>query len=87
MPEPILQRRKQGLATPHAAWWRQPAMPDWAEAALAPDALAGSGLFSPQTVTRWRALHRDGKGDWSALLTGALNTQLWLQAVQANAKL
>ena len=84
LPEPILQRRKQGLATPHAAWWRQPAVPDWAEAALAPDALAGSGLFSSQTVSRWRALHRDGKGDWSALLTGALNTQLWLQGVQAN---
>lgn len=84
LPEPILQRRKQGLATPHAAWWRQPAMPDWAEAALAPDALADSGLFSTQTVAHWRARHRDDKGDWSALLTGVLNTQLWLQAVQAS---
>jgi asparagine synthase (glutamine-hydrolysing) len=82
LPEPILRRRKQGLATPHAAWWRQPAMPDWAEAALAPDALAASNLFSAPAVARWRSQHRAGQGDWSALLTGVLNTQLWLTAVQ-----
>ena len=31
LPSAIRDRRKQGLATPHADWWRQSRMPEWVE--------------------------------------------------------
>jgi asparagine synthase (glutamine-hydrolysing) len=77
LPDAILQRRKQGLATPHSNWWRQPTLPDWVEEALAPQALQAGGLFVPETVGRWRTQHQARRGDFSALLTGVLNVQLW----------
>lgn len=78
LPPAIRQRRKQGLATPHADWWRMPRMPEWVEEALSAGRLRRDGLFDPAAVaTRW-AQHRAGQANHSALLTGVLNTQLWL---------
>jgi asparagine synthase (glutamine-hydrolysing) len=81
LPEAILRRPKQGLATPHAAWWRRERLPQWAEEALQPAALRASGYFAEQQVARMRSLHRSGRADHSRLLMGVLTTQLWQQLV------
>jgi asparagine synthase (glutamine-hydrolysing) len=79
LPSEVLRRSKQGLATPHARWWRQPRLPDWAEACLTPDALAATGLFHPPAVAALRAAHREGRSRYATPLTAILTTQLWLQ--------
>ncbi|MGH2536040.1 MAG: asparagine synthase (glutamine-hydrolyzing) [Candidatus Promineifilaceae bacterium] len=83
LPPAIAGRPKQGLATPHAAWWRRPRLPDWAEAALEPAALAAGGLFDPAAVGRLRLSHRQGRLDHSRLLMGVLTSQLWQQEFSA----
>lgn len=79
LPAVVVQRRKQGLATPHARWWRRPRLPDWAEACLTPAALAATGLFYPPAVAALRAAHREGRSQYATPLTAILTTQLWLQ--------
>ena len=81
LPPAIRRRPKQGLATPHADWWRQPRMPDFVEDALSDAALHATALFNPAVIRRWRTEHRKG-ANHSALLTGALNTQIWLASVR-----
>lgn len=75
LPDSITQRKKQGLATPHADWWRTK-LPAWAEEALHPSALREAGLFDVETVQELRAAHLQG-GNFSRMLTGVLTTQLW----------
>ena len=82
LPTAVTQRPKQGLASPHAAWWRSGTLPAWAESCLHPTALAETGYFRPQTVARLRAEHQAGKGDNGRLLTGILTTQLWHQEME-----
>ena len=77
LPDSIRLRPKQGLAAPHRDWWRRPVMPTWVDELLSPEALSDAGLFVPATVERWRKQHQAGQGDFGALLTGVLNTQLW----------
>lgn len=77
LPTAVVSQPKQGLAAPHAAWWRSPRLPDWAEAALTPDALSTGGLFAPDEVARLRAVHQSATADTSRLLMGILTTQLW----------
>lgn len=79
LPGTIRLRRKQGLATPHAEWWRRPEMPVWVEEALAPAALQRDGLFTPEVIAAWRAQHKAGHDNCAPLLTGVLQTVLWLQ--------
>lgn len=79
LPPAVTNRPKQGLATPHAAWWRQPRLPAWAEEALAPSALAETGYFSPPFVQQLRQAHGSGRDNHSQLLMGILTTQLWHQ--------
>ncbi len=79
LPPVIRRRRKQGLAAPHGRWWRQPRLPDWAEACLTPAALTATGLFRPSAVAALRAIHREGRGSYATPLTAILTTQLWLQ--------
>jgi asparagine synthase (glutamine-hydrolysing) len=76
LPSSTLRRPKLGLATPHAAWWRQPRLPGWAEDVLTARAFAAVGLVDGE---RFAALRRDhvAGSDRSGLLTGALTTQLW----------
>ncbi len=78
LPSAIRDRRKQGLATPHADWWRQSRMPEWVEESMSEPALRRRALFEPSAIQRWRDEHRTGSANHSALLTGVLNTQLWL---------
>lgn len=81
LPSTIRQRPKQGLATPHADWWRQPRMPDFVEDSLSETALHALALFDPAVIQRWRSEQRSGRANHSALLTGVLNTQLWLAQI------
>ena len=77
LPDGIGMRPKQGLATPHAAWWREKPLPAWAEDALHPTALDESGYFNVQTVQALRQEQRVGSAENSRLLTAILTTQLW----------
>jgi asparagine synthase (glutamine-hydrolysing) len=77
LPEVVRQRPKQGLATPHASWWRRERLPHWAEEALHPAALLQTGLFHAPTVARLRREHQRGVADYSRLLMGVLTTQVW----------
>jgi asparagine synthase (glutamine-hydrolysing) len=79
LPAAVRQRPKQGLATPHAAWWRADKLPAWAEECLQPAALKATGYFAAAEVARLRRLHQAGKSDSSRLLMGVLTTQLWHQ--------
>lgn len=80
LPAALRGRRKQGLATPHAAWWRRPQAPAWVDDALAPAALRGAGLFDAEVVARWRQEHQTGQANHAPLLTGVLQTSLWLRS-------
>jgi asparagine synthase (glutamine-hydrolysing) len=77
LPAEILNRRKWGLAAPHADWLRRPRLPDWAEEALLPSALAASGYFDAQVVKRLRAEHQSGRRNHARVLMGVLSTMVW----------
>lgn len=77
LPAAIVQRRKQGLASPHAAWWRQRRLPDWAEDLLQPAALAAGGLFHPPAVAELRAAQQAGRLNAATPLTAMLTAQVW----------
>ncbi len=77
LPPAIVQRRKQGLASPHALWWRQTRLPDWAEEALRPQTLAATGWFRPDGVLACRQAHQSGRTNLAPYLTAILTTQLW----------
>jgi asparagine synthase (glutamine-hydrolysing) len=77
VPGEVLDRPKQGLAAPYAAWLRAERWPDWAEAGLEPRALGRSGYFDATAVGRLRAEHTTGRADHSRLLMGVLSTQCW----------
>lgn len=77
LPPAIVRRRKQGLASPHAAWWRQSRLPDWAEDMLQPSALADAGLFYPPAVLSLRQAHRAGRLNAAIPLTAMLTAQVW----------
>ncbi len=78
LPDETRTRRKKGLAAPYAAWLRTERLPDWVETALSPQALAGTGLFNPETVLALRQAHRAGQPHLGPLLMGVLSTQLWV---------
>ncbi|MEO7839356.1 MAG: asparagine synthase (glutamine-hydrolyzing) [Anaerolineales bacterium] len=77
LPPQTIRQRKKGLAAPHAAWWRKPSLPAWAEECLSSSALEQTGFFHIDTVARLREMHQRGGADHSRLLTGVLTTQLW----------
>ena len=82
LPTAVSQRKKQGLATPHAAWWRSESLPSWAEECLQPDSLREVGYFNFAVFQRLRETHRNGRSDHSRILTGILTTQLWHQEME-----
>ncbi|MCB9105219.1 MAG: asparagine synthase (glutamine-hydrolyzing) [Anaerolineales bacterium] len=79
LPEPTRTRRKKGLAAPYAHWLRAERLPDWAEEALAPQALKRVGLFEAATVNALRQAHQTGQPQLGALLMGVLSTQVWAE--------
>ena len=82
LPTAVSQRPKQGLATPHAAWWRSAKLPAWAEDCLLPDSLHETRYFNLEFFHRLRDEHRHGRFDHSRILTGILTTQLWHQEME-----
>lgn len=82
LPPQTIQQPKQGLAAPHAAWWRKPSLPAWAEECLSASALEQTGFFHVETVARLRETHQRGRADHSRLLTGVLTTQLWVDRMR-----
>ncbi|MCC6188001.1 MAG: asparagine synthase (glutamine-hydrolyzing) [Anaerolineales bacterium] len=77
LPAEVLARRKQGLAAPHAAWLRRTRLPEWAEVALSPAALVGTGYFEAAEVGRLRREHQARRANHARVLMGVLSTQLW----------
>ncbi|MCA9901382.1 MAG: asparagine synthase (glutamine-hydrolyzing) [Ardenticatenaceae bacterium] len=82
LPTAVTHRAKQGLATPHAAWWRSQKLPAWVEECLQPTSLRETGYFNVEMVENLREAHRNGRTDHSRILTGILTTQLWHQAME-----
>ncbi|WP_420644244.1 asparagine synthase (glutamine-hydrolyzing) [Candidatus Leptofilum sp.] len=82
LPTAVTQRTKQGLATPHAAWWRSKQLPAWAEECLFPESLHETNYFNVDTVQKLRGEHMNGRADHSRILTGILTTQLWHQEME-----
>jgi len=82
LPAAVRHRPKQGLASPHAAWWRREQLPAWAEECLHPSALVETGYFNPAVAGRLREEHRNGRADHSRILMGILTTQLWHQEME-----
>ena len=82
LPTAVTNRPKQGLATPHAAWWCSERLPAWAEECLQPNSLRETGHFNEEVFQRLREEHRYGRTDHSRILTGILTTQLWHQAME-----
>jgi asparagine synthase (glutamine-hydrolysing) len=85
-PPAIVERPKQGLASPHRVWLKHARLPDWAEDALSPHALATSDYFVPGAVTQLRREHIAGQHDHSRILMGILSTQVWHDEFFAPAK-
>jgi asparagine synthase (glutamine-hydrolysing) len=77
LPEPVLRRRKKGLTSPVAAWWRLSKLPDWAEELLQLEALNEAGYFRPSEVARSIQAHRSTHVNLSRQLSGVLTTQIW----------
>jgi len=77
LPDAIRLRRKQGLAAPHALFWRQTRLPAFVSEAIATDALRATGYFDPPAVLDLLRAHRIGQHDHSRALTAVLTTQLW----------
>jgi asparagine synthase (glutamine-hydrolysing) len=78
LPRAVTGRRKQGLAVPYGRWLARPRLAEFAEQALAPDALRRAGYFVPAPVAALRAAVARGAGrDAQSLLMGVLSVQVW----------
>jgi asparagine synthase (glutamine-hydrolysing) len=79
VPRALIERPKAGFAVPLAAWLRGP-LREWADDLLAPDALAGHGLFDVATVRRAWDDHRSGRRDRHHQLWAVLAFESWRRA-------
>jgi asparagine synthase (glutamine-hydrolysing) len=76
VPQELIDRPKSGFGIPIGAWLRGP-LRDWAEALLAPEALARSGLMAPGPIRTAWAEHLSGRRDWTQRLWIVLMVQAW----------
>ena len=79
VPRELVDRPKQGFSIPLAAWLRGP-LRDWAEALLAPAALAADGLLNPVPVRHAWAEHLTGRRDHAHALGAVLMLQAWRES-------
>lgn len=76
VPKDIIERPKQGLSVPLAAWLRGP-LRSWAEDLLSADRLDRDGvLHAPPIRQAWTSL-LSGQGNWAQPLWGVLLFQQW----------
>ena len=76
LPPDIVNRRKQGLGVPIAAWLRGP-LREILEDRLAPARVARRGLFEPAAVTRLVAEHVGGRRNHRKVLWSLLMLDAW----------
>jgi asparagine synthase (glutamine-hydrolysing) len=76
LPMAIVQRRKQGLGVPIAAWLRGP-LRDVMETRLAPARVRHRGLFEATTVARLVAEHLDERHDHRKILWALMMLDAW----------
>src|SRR3989475_5238929 len=76
LPMAIVQRRKQGLGVPIAAWLRGP-LRDVMETRLAPARVRHRGLFDAATVARLVAEHLDGRRNHRKILWALMMLDAW----------
>jgi asparagine synthase (glutamine-hydrolysing) len=79
VPDPILERRKQGFGVPVAKWLRGPLRP-LLEDVLGRDRLRRIGLFSPDAVGRLVHEHVQGVQNHQRTLWTLLVFELWREA-------
>jgi len=77
VPRDLIDRPKMGFGVPIAYWLRGPLRP-WAEALLAPEALAKSGLLDPRPIRDGWARYLAGKAGNEYHLWNVLMFQAWL---------
>ncbi|HLQ65613.1 MAG TPA: asparagine synthase C-terminal domain-containing protein, partial [Candidatus Limnocylindrales bacterium] len=76
LPAAIVNRRKQGLGVPVAAWLRGP-LRNVLQERLAPARVARRGLFSPAAVTRFVGEHLAGQRNHRKILWALLMFDAW----------
>jgi len=79
LPERILRKKKVGLEMPYSRWFRRE-LRDVLETYLAPERLAGTGVFRPEPVRRLVDQHLAGTVDHGRPLWGLLNYMMWIEA-------
>ncbi|MDP6708702.1 MAG: asparagine synthase (glutamine-hydrolyzing) [Alphaproteobacteria bacterium] len=78
VPPALVERPKSGFGVPIAAWLRGP-IRDWAEALLAPEALADAGLPGTEPIRRAWARLQAGHDRFQEPIWGVLVYQAWHQ--------
>lgn len=76
LPDALLEAPKRGFVIPTAAWLRGPLRP-LAERLLAPERLAGQGLFRPEFFRCFVRPHLEGQADYHPQVWTALMFQIW----------
>ncbi|RMG89003.1 MAG: asparagine synthase (glutamine-hydrolyzing) [Chloroflexi bacterium] len=77
LPTDIVTRTKQGLASPHADWWRSEQRPLWVGELLSSKSLHETNYFDAEFVAELEIMHKNGRFDASRILMGILTMQLW----------
>nr|WP_144817207.1 asparagine synthase (glutamine-hydrolyzing) [Lysobacter ruishenii] len=76
LPDPLVDRRKQGFSVPLDQWLRGP-LREWAEGLIATDRLHREGFFDPTLIaTAWRR-HVEGQANLANQLWSVLMFQAW----------
>jgi asparagine synthase (glutamine-hydrolysing) len=78
VPRGLVERPKQGFATPIAGWLRGP-LRQWAEELLCGPRMRREGFFDEKTVRAKWIDHLKGKRDWGQPLWHVLMFQAWLE--------
>ena len=76
LPSPIVNRRKQGLGVPIAAWLRGP-LRNILWQRLAPDRIARRGLFEPTAIAQLIGEHLSGRANHRKILWSLLMLDAW----------
>jgi asparagine synthase (glutamine-hydrolysing) len=79
LPNPILERRKQGFGVPVARWLRGPLRP-LLEETLAPERLRAVGLFDAERVAELVSEHLGDRRDHRNVLWSLLIFERWREA-------